>query len=114
MLLYVDSNFFSPYALVAFVSLLEKELQFDIEALELHAKANREPGFASTSISHGLTAASTIFSTSGQSPTWISPRCCSASSRTAIRCLSRWSTTPTCNGVDPACNNGSTTSVRAS
>lgn len=50
MLLYVDSNFFSPYALVAFVSLLEKELQFDIEALELHAKANLEPGFASTSI----------------------------------------------------------------
>ena len=50
MLLYVDSNFASPYALVAFVSLLEKGLTFDVEPLELFANAQREAGFASTSI----------------------------------------------------------------
>src|SRR5476651_2226026 len=50
MLLYVDSNFASPYALVAFVSLLEKGLTFDVKPLELFAKAQQEPGFASTSI----------------------------------------------------------------
>jgi len=50
MLLYVDANFASPYALVAFVSLLEKGLTFDIEALDLAARANRGPDFAKTSI----------------------------------------------------------------
>jgi glutathione S-transferase len=50
MLLYVDSNFASPYALVAFVSLLEKGLAFDVKPLELFAKAHQEPGFSSTSI----------------------------------------------------------------
>ena len=50
MLLYVDSNFASPYALVAFVSLLEKGLTFDVKPLELFAKAHEEAGFASTSI----------------------------------------------------------------
>jgi glutathione S-transferase len=50
MLLYVDSNFASPYALVAFVSLLEKGLKFDVKPLELFANAHREAGFASTSI----------------------------------------------------------------
>jgi glutathione S-transferase len=50
MLLYVDSNFASPYALVAFVSLLEKGLSFDVEPLDLFANAQREASFASTSI----------------------------------------------------------------
>jgi len=50
MLLYVDANFASPYALVAFVSLLEKGLKFDMEALDLSARANQEPRFAKTSI----------------------------------------------------------------
>jgi glutathione S-transferase len=50
MLLYVDSNFASPYALVAFVSLLEKGLKFDVKPLELFAKAQQQPAFASTSI----------------------------------------------------------------
>jgi glutathione S-transferase len=54
MLLYVDSNFASPYALVAFVSLLEKGLKFDIKPLELYAKAHQEPGFASTSITRRI------------------------------------------------------------
>ena len=43
MILYVDSNFASPYALVAYVSLLEKELTFDIKPLELFANAHHEP-----------------------------------------------------------------------
>jgi glutathione S-transferase len=50
MILYVDANFASPYALVSFVSLLEKGLAFDIEALDLVAQANQDPGFAKTSI----------------------------------------------------------------
>jgi glutathione S-transferase len=50
MLLYVDSNFASPYALVAFVSLLEKGLKFEVKPLELFANAHQEGTFASTSI----------------------------------------------------------------
>jgi glutathione S-transferase len=50
MLLYVDANFASPYALVSFVSLLEKGLAFDIETLDLVAHANQRAGFAKTSI----------------------------------------------------------------
>jgi glutathione S-transferase len=54
VLLYVDSNFASPYALVAFVSLIEKGLTFDIEALDLLANANQEPFFATTSITRRI------------------------------------------------------------
>jgi glutathione S-transferase len=54
MLLYVDANFASPYALVAFVSLLEKGLTFDIEALDLAAHANHDPNFAKTSITRRI------------------------------------------------------------
>jgi len=50
MRLYVDANFASPYALVAFVSLVEKGLNFDTETLDLAAHANHDPGFARTSI----------------------------------------------------------------
>ena len=50
MLLYVDSNYASPYALVAFVSLIEKGLTFDVRPLELFANAQRETGFATLSI----------------------------------------------------------------
>jgi glutathione S-transferase len=54
MLLYVDSNFVSPYGLVAFVSLLEKGLSFDIQPLEIFAKANHEPDFAAASITRRI------------------------------------------------------------
>ncbi len=54
MLLYVDANFASPYALVTFVSLVEKGLPFDIEALDLVAQANQDPGFAKTSITRRI------------------------------------------------------------
>jgi glutathione S-transferase len=50
MRLYVDANFASPYALVAFVSLIEKDLEFEIETLDLGAHANHNPNFARTSI----------------------------------------------------------------
>jgi glutathione S-transferase len=50
MLLYVDSNFASPYALVAYVSLLEKGLTFDVKPLEIFANAQKEGAYAATSI----------------------------------------------------------------
>lgn len=50
MLLYVDANFASPYALAAFVSLVEKGLAFDIKTLDLVAHAHHDPNFARTSI----------------------------------------------------------------
>ena len=50
MLLYVDSQFVSPYAMSAFVGLLEKNLAFEIESVDLAANANQEPAFAATSI----------------------------------------------------------------
>jgi glutathione S-transferase len=50
MLLYVDSQFASPYAMSVFVSLLEKKLAFEIEFVDLAANANQEPAFAATSI----------------------------------------------------------------
>lgn len=50
MLLYVDSNIASPYALVAYVSLLEKGLSFDVRPLEIFANAQNESAFAATSI----------------------------------------------------------------
>jgi glutathione S-transferase len=50
MLLYVDSNIASPYALVAYVSLLEKGLTFDVRPLEIFANAQKEGAFAATSI----------------------------------------------------------------
>jgi glutathione S-transferase len=54
MLLYVDANFASPYALVAFVSLIEKGLDFEIEPLDLAAHANYVPTFARTSITRRI------------------------------------------------------------
>jgi glutathione S-transferase len=54
MRLYVDANFASPYALVAFVSLIEKGLEFEIEPLDLAAHANQDPQFARTSITRRI------------------------------------------------------------
>jgi glutathione S-transferase len=50
MRLYVDHNYASPYALVAYVSLIEKGLSFDIEPVDLAARATHAPNFARTSI----------------------------------------------------------------
>jgi len=54
MRLYVDANFASPYALVAFVSVIEKGLEFDIETLDLAAHANHDSKFAKTSITRRI------------------------------------------------------------
>src|SRR3984893_9847384 len=54
MLLYVDANFASPYALVAFVNLIEKGLEFEIEPLDLATHANHDPNFARTSITRRI------------------------------------------------------------
>jgi glutathione S-transferase len=50
MLLYVDSNFASPYALAAYVSLVEKGLPFDVKPLEIFANAQKDSAYATTSI----------------------------------------------------------------
>lgn len=54
MLLYVDSNVASPYALVAYVSLLEKGLTFEVKRLELSANAQNESAYAATSITRRI------------------------------------------------------------
>jgi glutathione S-transferase len=50
MLLYVDAQFTSPYAMSAFVALTEKRLPFEIEALDLAACANHERKYARASL----------------------------------------------------------------
>jgi len=50
MLLYVDSNMASPYALVAYVSLVEKGLPFDVKPLEIFSNAQKESAYAAASI----------------------------------------------------------------
>ena len=50
MLLYVDSNLASPYALVAYISLVEKGLPFDVKSLEIFANAQKESAYAAASI----------------------------------------------------------------
>jgi glutathione S-transferase len=54
MLLYVDADFASPYALVAYVSLLEKGLTFETEAVDLAARAHHRPDFSRTSITRRI------------------------------------------------------------
>ncbi len=50
MILYVDGQFASPYAMVVYVSLLEKGVTFDMQTLDLFARANQQPAFAATSM----------------------------------------------------------------
>ncbi|MBD2215380.1 glutathione transferase [Nostoc linckia FACHB-104] len=50
LLLYVDSQYASPYALSAFVSLHEKALKFDIQTVDLAVNAQNEPDFAAKSL----------------------------------------------------------------
>ena len=50
MLLYVDSQYLSPYAMSAHVALREKGLSFHVQTLDLAAGGQRESGFAQASI----------------------------------------------------------------
>lgn len=51
MLLYVDAQFASPYAMSAFVALHEKSLAFEMRALDLANGENRRPEYARQSLS---------------------------------------------------------------
>jgi glutathione S-transferase len=50
MLLYVDAQFVSPYAMSAYVGLHEKALPFDMQTIDLAEKRNQTAEFTSTSI----------------------------------------------------------------
>jgi glutathione S-transferase len=54
MLLYVDSQFTSPYAMSVFVCLREKGLPFDVKTVDLSVKENHDPEFATASITRRL------------------------------------------------------------
>jgi glutathione S-transferase len=44
--LYVDSNFISPYAMACFVTLVEKQLSFDLIPIDIDAGAHLRPPFS--------------------------------------------------------------------
>lgn len=50
MLLYVDSQFASPYALSAFVALRAKRLEFEMQQLDLSASQNASPSYWAASL----------------------------------------------------------------
>lgn len=50
LLLYVDAQFASPYAMSVFVALHEKGLPFEIKTVDLSANANHDPGYAAASL----------------------------------------------------------------
>ncbi|WP_066260810.1 glutathione transferase [Hydrogenophaga flava] len=50
LLLYVDAQFASPYAMSVFVALTEKQLPFELKAVDLSANANHEASYAATSL----------------------------------------------------------------
>ncbi|CAG9213909.1 glutathione S-transferase YfcF [Paraburkholderia caribensis] len=50
LLLYVDAQFASPYAMSVFVALHEKRLTFDMRTVDLGRHANNEPEYAATSV----------------------------------------------------------------
>jgi glutathione S-transferase len=54
MLLYVDAQFASPYAMSVFVGLKEKGIPFDMQTLDLGAGANRTAEYAATSLTQRL------------------------------------------------------------
>ena len=50
MILYVDSKFFSPYAMSAYISLKAKNLNFEMRTVNLSTSQNKESSFKSLSI----------------------------------------------------------------
>lgn len=50
MLLYVDAQYTSPYAMSVFVALKEKGIPFELRTVDLEAGAQNAPGFASQSL----------------------------------------------------------------
>lgn len=49
-ILYVDSQFLSPYAMSVFVTLKEKGISFQIKKIDLNAKENNQPDYANISL----------------------------------------------------------------
>ncbi|AVR96203.1 glutathione transferase [Pseudoduganella armeniaca] len=49
MLLYVDAQYVSPYAMSVFVALKEKGIAFDMQTVDLEAGGQHAPGFAAQS-----------------------------------------------------------------
>lgn len=43
--LYIDSNYFSPYAMWAYVALKEKRLPYALKTVDLAAKQHHEAGY---------------------------------------------------------------------
>jgi len=56
MLLYVDAQYASPYAMSVFVGLKEKGIPFEMQTLDLGAGANRTPEYAGTSLTQRVPA----------------------------------------------------------
>jgi len=56
LLLYVDAQFASPYAMTAFVALHEKSLSFEIVTIDLAANAHHEAPFAAASLTQRVPA----------------------------------------------------------
>lgn len=54
LLLHVDAQFVSPYAMSVFVALHEKGLPFKVSTVDLAAQANHEAHFAATSITRRI------------------------------------------------------------
>ncbi len=54
--LYVDSNFLSPYAMSAFVSLMEKGVPFAIKTVNLTTQENQQSAYASLSLTSRVPA----------------------------------------------------------
>ncbi|MDM0115103.1 glutathione transferase [Variovorax sp. J22R133] len=50
LLLHVDSQFTSPYAMSVFVALREKSLPFELATVDLEARAHEAPAYAATSL----------------------------------------------------------------
>jgi glutathione S-transferase len=50
MLLFVDSQFLSPYAMSSFVALREKNLHFELRTIHLHLQENRGSEFSTLSL----------------------------------------------------------------
>jgi glutathione S-transferase len=54
--LYVDSNFLSPYAMTAFVALMEKGVPFTIKTVDLAQQENQQAGYAHLSLTSRVPA----------------------------------------------------------
>ncbi|MFT3735175.1 MAG: glutathione transferase [Rhodocyclaceae bacterium] len=54
MLLYVDAQYVSPYAMSAFVALHEKAVPFQLETVDLGSGANKSPYYAAASLTQRI------------------------------------------------------------